>query len=165
MGRRLGRRRKRTIVIGGVSNRRAYMPYAVQEVAAATVQVPAIDKITEQEARALLEKIVWPNGPRCDCGNAGYGEFYDRNCVRVGAKICKRCKSDVSVRTGTAMAYTKLPLKTWVKAMHLLTKDPNIRECDFTRALPQVDYKSAGLMRKRLLADERLMRGFQRVMR
>ena len=120
--------------------------------------------MTEPEAVALFEKIVWPNGPRCPkCKAEGYGLSYDLGRRRSGLRVCK-CRHQFSIRCGTALEASPLPIKTWIKAIAVLAAIGNDgRECEFVRAFPDVSYKTAHLMRKRLLADEKLLKRFRRV--
>ena len=73
----------------------------------------------EPKAEAWFINERWPNGVRCpDC-----------DCDRVQARPtrkpqpfrCKACRSDFSVKTGSIMHGSKLPLTTWGVAMYLLT--------------------------------------------
>lgn len=166
MGRRLGRRRKRIIVTGGANGRRAFVPYEVGTVEVSQhAQAPEVSRITEQEARALIEKIVWPNGPKCPaCGNEGHGSAYDLGGFREGRRKCKRCYTQFTTTSGTTMASTKLRMKDWVRAIDALAMNPDLRECEFVRILGGVGYKSAGIIRKRLLVDEPLLRRYRQYM-
>lgn len=167
MGRRLGRRRKRIVVTSGANGRRAFVPYeaATLDKGAAFARAPSIDGITEQEARALMEKIIWPNGPKCTkCGNEGHGTSYDLGTRREGLRKCKRCEAHYSITTGTPMEYTKLRLKDWVLALDALAKNPDARECEFVRLVGTVGYKSAGIIRKRIQQDAKLLDRYRRYM-
>ena len=72
---------------------------------------------TEDKAREWFEKIVW-NGERC-CGHCGSL----RTSVVKNAKPmpyrCKDCRKYFSVKTGTALACSNLPLQTWAFAIYL----------------------------------------------
>ena len=71
----------------------------------------------EQAATQWFEDIVW-NGERC-CGHCG--------SVRTGTVPndkpmpywCSDCRSYFSVRTGTAMECSRLPIRKWVIAIYL----------------------------------------------
>lgn len=71
----------------------------------------------EDAARAYLVKTRWPKGPVCiHCGHA---EVYT---IRGGALFaCKACKKQFTVRAGTVMEDSKIPLQKWLFAMYLLT--------------------------------------------
>lgn len=73
----------------------------------------------EETARTYLEGRIWPNGPVCPECKTG-----DRITVRAnrpGFYRCNACKDfDFTVRTGTVMERSKVPLHKWLYAMYLL---------------------------------------------
>src|SRR6204780_2519045 len=70
----------------------------------------------QETARTYLEGRLWPNGPRCPV--CGLGE---RITERTGGFYrCNQCKEDFTVRTGTVMERSHIPLHKWVYAMYLL---------------------------------------------
>ncbi len=70
----------------------------------------------KESARLYLEGRLWPNGPRCPvCG------LPDRITVRkAGYYRCNQCAEDFTVRTGTVMERSHIPLHKWLYAMYLL---------------------------------------------
>ena len=61
----------------------------------------------------------WPNGIVCpDCGSLG---IQTRTNRKPQPFRCNDCRKDFSVKTGTVMHGSKLPLKTWGLAMYILT--------------------------------------------
>jgi len=75
------------------------------------------ERFPDQEAaRAYLEGLLWPNGPRCPV--CGLGE---RITTRKGGFYrCNQCQEDFTVRTGTVMERSHIPLHKWVYAMYLV---------------------------------------------
>ena len=70
----------------------------------------------EDTARRWFEAHVWPEGRRCPhCGGGRTYEVNHKSCPYR----CPDCKSYFSVKTGTAMERSKIPLKTWVFAIYL----------------------------------------------
>ena len=71
----------------------------------------------EAAAVAWFESRRWPNGPQCPHCES------ERVSACANAKPmsyrCKDCRKHFSVRTGTDMAQSKLPLKKWVFAVYL----------------------------------------------
>jgi transposase-like protein len=66
-------------------------------------------------ARRYLERRLWPHGPKCPV--CGLGE---RITVRKdGFYRCNQCKEDFTVRTGTILERSHIPLHKWVYAMYL----------------------------------------------
>jgi len=75
------------------------------------------EMVPDAEAgRLWLESRLWPNGPRCPVCGLG-----DRITARKGGYYrCRQCKEDFTVRTGTVMERSHIPLHKWVYTMYLL---------------------------------------------
>lgn len=70
----------------------------------------------QESARLYFEGRLWPNGPVCPV--CGLGE---RITVRKGGYYrCTQCQEDFTVRTGTVMERSHIPLHKWLYAMYLL---------------------------------------------
>ena len=71
---------------------------------------------TEESAREWFESRVWPNGRHCPrCGSTGTSEASH-------AKMpywCPDCRSYFSVKVGTVLESSKIPLRKWVFAIYL----------------------------------------------
>ena len=71
---------------------------------------------TEEAATAWFESIIWPDGRHCPkCGS-------ERTREASHAKMpywCTDCRSYFSVKTGTAMQRSKVPLRKWAIAIYL----------------------------------------------
>lgn len=89
--------------------------------------------LSEADARAMLERIRWPEGVRCifsDCGGADVyrietkAKTYTRKDGKerhVPARHlykCKACKRQFSVTKGTIFEDSKIPLQVWISAMY-----------------------------------------------
>lgn len=70
----------------------------------------------EEAARHYIESRRWPNGPRCPI--CGLGDRVGTHSP--GLYRCGQCKEAFSVRTGTIMERSKIPLTKWLHAMYLL---------------------------------------------
>lgn len=71
----------------------------------------------ENAARAYLARSRWPKGVSCiHCGHAEVYEINDRALF-----TCKACRKQFTIRTGTVMEDSKIPLQKWLFAMYLLT--------------------------------------------
>lgn len=71
----------------------------------------------EDAARAYLASGRWPHGVKCHhCG-------HDDVWTIRGGKLytCKACRKQFTVRTGTIMEDSKIPLQKWIYAMYLMT--------------------------------------------
>ena len=71
---------------------------------------------TEEAAAAWFESVIWPDGRHCPkCGSL-------RTSGASHAKMpywCTDCRSYFSVKTGTAMQRSKIPLRKWAIAIYL----------------------------------------------
>jgi hypothetical protein len=73
---------------------------------------------SEEQCREALAKARWPNALYCpDCGGPSHCHL-----KRPNVHQCNRCKRQVSLTSGTVIAETKLPLRTWFLAIYLLTQ-------------------------------------------
>lgn len=72
---------------------------------------------TEEQCRAVVEKLPWPSGFVCPvCGGC------ERTRLSTRPKIqCRACRHQVSLTSGTIFPTTKLPLTSWFPAMWLIT--------------------------------------------
>ena len=72
----------------------------------------------ENAARQWFERILWPNGRHCpECGNVNTHE-----CSHAKMPYrCRDCRKYFSIKTGTVMAGSPLPLLKWVYAIYLDT--------------------------------------------
>ncbi|GAB1413870.1 MAG: IS1595 family transposase [Rhodocyclaceae bacterium] len=109
---------------------------------------------SEEQCEAALAAARWPEGFRCPaCGAAEHGTF-----VRGRRRYwqCCTCRHQSSALCGTIFEATKLPLTRWFLAMHLLTQAKNnVSALELKRHLG-VCYKSAWLMKHKLMEVMRL---------
>lgn len=71
----------------------------------------------EASASKWFESIMWPEG-RC-CGHCGSVETKPVPNAKPMPYWCKDCRSYFSVRTGTALQRSKVPLRKWAIAIYL----------------------------------------------
>ena len=72
---------------------------------------------TEESAREWFEGIVWSSGER-HCPRCASLDTYECKHVKMPYR-CRDCGKYFSVKTGTLMAGSPLPLKTWLYAIYL----------------------------------------------
>ena len=71
---------------------------------------------TEEAATEWFESIIWPNGRHCPkCGS----ERTRKASHKKMPYWCTDCRSYFSVKTGTAMQRSKVPLRKWAIAIYL----------------------------------------------
>ena len=104
---------------------------------------------SEEQCHAALVALRWPEGFVCpDCGCAQHCSF-----VREERRYwqCSACRTQFTVTCGTVFEATKLPLRRWFLAMHLMTQSKNnVSALELKRHLG-VRYKAAWLMKHKLL--------------
>ena len=102
----------------------------------------------EESAIAFAEEQIWGNTPRC--GRCGGGNVYEVKNRRPMSHRCRSCKRHFSVRTGTVMAETNLPVRTWLLAIHLtLTARKGVSALQMHRHLG-VTYSTAWFLDHRI---------------
>jgi transposase-like protein len=80
----------------------------------------------EDKARAFVEGKRWPNGPvcpHCKC-TAVYkltAKPDSKRPVRPGVYKCSQCRKQFTVRVGSIFEDSKIPLRHWLYAIHLMT--------------------------------------------
>jgi len=73
----------------------------------------------EESARKYFETNRWGDEPHCSrCGSFNVVECKDHKPMPYR---CRDCRKHFSVRTGTVLAESRLPLQTWLLAIYLLT--------------------------------------------
>ena len=72
---------------------------------------------TEQAAAEWFESIFWPTG-RC-CGHCGSTDTHETTNRKPQPYRCRDCKSYFSVRTGTLLESSRIPLRKWAIAIYL----------------------------------------------
>ena len=114
---------------------------------------------TEAKCRAAVVAWRWPDGFECPvCGGASHSEISTRGLFQ-----CSACRRQTSPIAGTIFAATKVPLRTWFRAMYHLTQTKQgISSIELARRLGvtqttawTIEHKLAQVMMERD-ADERL---------
>jgi len=101
---------------------------------------------TEDSARAYLEGRLWPNGPICPACHSGERLTPRKN----GFYRCNACAEDFTVRSGTILGRSHVPLHKWVCSMYLLvTARKGISSMQLAQEIG-VTQKSAWFMLQRL---------------
>src|SRR5215210_4508048 len=108
--------------------------------------------LTEEAARAYVEKLLWPNGePTCrHCGSVNAYRMQGRT-VRAGLCRCRDCGKQFTVTVGTIFEDSHLPLATWVRAIHLMASSKKgISALQLQRNLGLGSYRTAWFMAHRI---------------
>jgi transposase-like protein len=104
---------------------------------------------TETKCYRALYRARWPQGFRCPVCNER------RRCrFRRGAQVyyqCRACRHQTTLLSGTVFQGTKLPLRTWMLAIHLLTSTKtNMAALELMRQLG-VNYKAAWRIKHKIM--------------
>ncbi len=84
----------------------------------------------EDKAREFVEAKRWSDGrkcPHCDCGEtyALTAKPESKSPVRKGVYKCKECRKQFTVRVGSIFEDSKLPIRVWLQAIHLMCAAKN----------------------------------------
>lgn len=109
---------------------------------------------TEQQCRAALQAQRWPAGFSCPACGAGARSSFERAGLRYWE--CAKCSRQTSLISGTLFEATKLPLARWFMAMQLLTQSKNNVSALELKRLLGVCYRTAWLMKHKILEAMRL---------
>jgi transposase-like protein len=75
----------------------------------------------EEAAYAHVEARVWPEGRVCPhCGVVDRSGKLQGKSNRIGLYKCYACRKPFSVKVGTVMESSHIPLHVWLQAMHLM---------------------------------------------
>lgn len=104
---------------------------------------------TDEQCEAAVCGSRWPDGFACQhCGGRDSSSF--RRQGRLYFQ-CSSCRHHWSVISGTVFEATKLPLRLWFLAMHLLTQSKNnVAALELMRHLG-VSWRSAWLIKHKLM--------------
>lgn len=96
-----------------------------------------------------LSSLKWNNATRCcpRCGSTAVYGMRTRPCFK-----CRDCKKQFSIKVGTIMQDSPLPITKWVPAIWMVVNCKNgISSCEMARAL-EITQKSAWHMNHRIRA-------------
>src|SRR3954469_17723603 len=110
----------------------------------------------EDKARAYFEEVRWPNGVTCPhCGNADGTRIYSiaanaAKKIRAGLRECQDCHGQFTVRTGTVMESSHLPLTKWALGFYLMSSSKKGISAHQLHRTLGVSYKTAWFMAHRI---------------
>lgn len=93
---------------------------------------------SDERARELLERLRWPEGPRClRCSGS--------DVRRLSHKLlwCKPCAYQFSVLAGNIFTDTHLPLIKWLAAVYLLCESRKGMSANQLKRMLDITYKTA----------------------
>jgi transposase-like protein len=107
----------------------------------------------EEAARVHLEAIRWPNGPFCPT----CGRFDDLTAISAPTKAktggwyrCSACRTKFTVRVGSILHRSHLPLHKWLLAFRLMIGSKKVFSAHQLHRTLGVDYKTAWFLEHRI---------------
>lgn len=111
----------------------------------------------EDKARALLESLLWPNGPICPhCKNDGKEKKIYRLIPKEGSKtrkgVCKcgACRKQFTVTVGTILEDSHISLSNWVMAFFIICSSKKSISSHQIHRMLGIAYKSAWFLTHRI---------------
>jgi len=111
-----------------------------------------LSRISEDEARAALERIRWPNGTVCPhCGVIGNSVRIGGKAARPGLWRCKDCRKQFTVTVKSIFEDSRIPIRKWLLAFHLIcSSKKGISALQLQRNLGLGSYQTAWFMAHRI---------------
>lgn len=112
-----------------------------------------VGRLTEDEARAILEAIRWPNGPVCPhCGGQAATRIQAKSAkVHDGLFQCNACRKQFTVTLGTVMQGSHITLRQWVQAFYsICSHKKGVSALQLQRNLGLHSYQSAWFLAHRI---------------
>jgi len=110
-----------------------------------------VTEFTERDALAYFEAIRWPNGAvcvRCDGTNV---IRLNGKSTRLGVFKCRACRKPFTVKVGTILEDSHIPLQKWAIAFHMMcSSKKGYSAKQLQRNLGLRSYKSAWHMAHRI---------------
>lgn len=121
------------------------------------INLSSLGKLSDDEARALLERLRWPNGPACPhCGVIGEAtemasDKATANKLRAGVWNCRACRKPFTVTVGTIFEGSHIPLAKWLVAFYLFASSKkSLSALQLMRQLGLGSYRTAWHMAHRI---------------
>jgi transposase-like protein len=110
-----------------------------------------IARMTDAEARAYLESLIWPNGPVCPhCGSSEVTRLHG-TAHRVGLLKCRDCHEQFTVTVGSVMEDSHIPLQKWILGFHFIcSSKKGMSAKQLQRELEFGSYETAWFMSHRI---------------
>lgn len=106
----------------------------------------------ENSACAFVESIVWPDGPVCPHCRGQNNKRLNGMSTRVGTYKCYDCRKPFTVKLGTILQDSHVPLKVWLQAIYLLQVAPKAAGPYQLHRITGLSRRAAVLLHRRLTA-------------
>lgn len=105
----------------------------------------------EKAAFAYLERILWPDGPRCPhCGSLDRAGKLNGKSTRVGLWKCYECRKQFTVKVGTVFEHGRIPLHKMLQATYLMCASKKGVSAHQLHRILEVTYKTAWFLAHRI---------------
>lgn len=112
-----------------------------------------VGRLSENEARSILEAIRWPQGPVCPhCKSEVVTRIQAKSQkIRDGVIQCNTCRGQFTVTLGTVMQGSHITLRQWVQAFHsMCSHKKGVSALQLQRNLGLHTYKAAWFLAHRI---------------
>ncbi|HKX45430.1 MAG TPA: IS1595 family transposase [Planctomycetota bacterium] len=123
----------------------------------AKLNLLSLARLTEEQARAMLERLRWPNGPVCPhCGVVGEAKRMEsaeesETKLRGGVWNCRACRKPFTVTVGTIFEGSHIPLAKWLLGFYLFASSKkSLSAAQLQRQLNLGSYRTAWHMAHRI---------------
>lgn len=124
---------------------------------ASEINILSLAKLSEEDARAMLERLRWPDGPVCPhCGVVGEAKRMEssegsKTQLRDGVWNCRACRKPFTVTVGTIFEGSHIPLSKWLMGFYLFASSKKgISALQLQRQLDLGSYRTAWHMAHRI---------------
>ena len=108
-------------------------------------------RLSEDQARAIIEDIRWPDGPECPHCASENAVRLEGKATRPGVLKCRDCGKQFTVTVNTIMHRSKIPLSKWLVAFRLMcSSKKGISALQLQRELGLGSYQTAWHMEHRI---------------
>lgn len=121
------------------------------------ITLSTLGKLDEAQARRMLERLRWPDGPVCPhCGVIGDAKRMESadessNKLREGVLNCRACRKPFTVTVGTIFEGSHIPLSKWLLGFYLFASSKkSISALQLQRQLALGSYRTAWHMAHRI---------------
>lgn len=111
------------------------------------MNINELGQLSENEARELLEKVLWGENPVCPfCGNTHAYALHGET-TRNGLYECASCGKPFTVTVNTIMHRSHLPIKTWLMAFYFVcSSKKGVSALQLQKMLGLGSYRTAWLL-------------------
>lgn len=105
-----------------------------------------LKRLSEEDARALLESLRWPAGPACPHCSSTDHLVLSGPGARAGLKHCRGCRKQYTVTVGTVMERSRVKMWQWIYVFAAMAASKKGISAHQLRRELGVQYKTAFFM-------------------